>query len=196
MRCPKVCLYICRSCLRVYLKTRFAVRARVNEYTFVCVWVRVRVDACACACVRKAARSRSILLDTKVAMKRAKRRQISHKTTKIAMRARARESVVRRRSSSLFFRPRWFFPRLCPTPHRAFDIRAHWPKLNSVENGYKIRGVRKDEFINPCYNFMREIVYVNNALTYTFRPVEYIKCNFCRIFFSYYIYFSYNCCRK
>lgn len=100
----------------------------------------------ACAFVRKAARSRSILLDTKVAMKCAKRRQISHETAKIAMRARARKAVVRRRFSSNFF---FFFSAslifLSPLSRLIAHLTYERPltKANSIENGYKIRGVRK-----------------------------------------------------
>lgn len=50
-----------------------------------------RVRACMCASARVRFAERGILLDTKVAMKRAKRRQISREYAKIAMRAGARK---------------------------------------------------------------------------------------------------------
>lgn len=148
MRCPRVCLYICRSCLRIYLK--LVLRCGY-------VWTSMCSDACvhthSYVIVEYIIRHKSGDEVCKTAANFARNRENSD--------ARARKAVVCWRSCSHFFFGLVDFSLAFVTLHRPLDIRAHWPKLNSIENDYKIKDVRRDEFIKISYNFMIKIVGVS-----------------------------------
>lgn len=153
MKCPRVCLYICRSCLRVYL-TKL-----VPRYGY------VRTSMCSGTCMRACTQSCSI---EKYIIRHKSGDEVCKTAANFARNRENSDACEGEKSRclsevllSLFFFGLVDFSLAFVTLHRALDIRAHWPKLNLIKNDYKIKYVQRDEFIKIFYNFMIKIIAVS-----------------------------------